>query len=120
SVYQNAAREPDKSASPKYFGGFNNTFEYKGITLSGDFYYNFGNYILDAWSTRFYDGTYNTFNKYQREFTNRWTTPGQITDVPKYVAGDGSQSNATSSRFLYNGSFIRLRNVTLGYDLKNL
>lgn len=125
NVYANAAREPDKSSSPKYFGGFSNTFEYKGITLSADFYYNFGNYILDAWSTRFYDGTYNTFNKYQREYTNRWTTPGQITDVPKYVASGGTvtpqvNTNATSSRFLYNGSFIRLRNVTLGYDLKNL
>ncbi|MBE7170799.1 MAG: SusC/RagA family TonB-linked outer membrane protein [Williamsia sp.] len=118
--YSSALRVPYQSAAPKYFGGFSNTFTFKGISLNGDFYYNFGNYIVDGWSTRFYDGAYYTFNKYQREFTNRWTTPGQITDVPKYVAGGGVQSNsqAFSSRFLYKGDFIRLKNVALGYDLK--
>jgi TonB-linked SusC/RagA family outer membrane protein len=120
--YSAAQRVPYKSSTPKYFGGFSNTFNYKGIALTGDFYYNFGNYISDGWSTRFYDGAYYTFNKYQREFTNRWTTPGQITDVPKYIAGGGAQSNsqAFSSRFLYKGDFIRLKNVSLGYDFKKL
>jgi len=122
--YNKAARVPYKTSTPKYFGGFNNTFSYKGITISGDIYYNFGNYISDGWSTRFYDGNYYTFNKYQREFTNRWTTPGQITDVPKFVAGGlpggANQSQAFSSRFLYKGDFIKLKNVTIGYDLKKL
>lgn len=120
--YSAALRVPYKSATPKYFGGFSNTFNYKGITLTGDFYYNFGNYIADGWSTRFYDGAYYTFNKYQREFTNRWTTPGQVTDVPKYIAGGGVQSNsqAFSSRFLYKGDFIRLKNASLGYDFRKL
>ncbi|RKR80423.1 TonB-linked SusC/RagA family outer membrane protein [Mucilaginibacter gracilis] len=120
--YGSAAKEPYKTATPKFFGGFNNTFNYRGITLAVDFYYNFGNYTKDYWSTRFYDGSYYTFNKYQREFTNRWTTPGQITDVPKYIAGGGTQSSSSaySSRFIYNASFIRLKNATLGYDLKKL
>ncbi|HEY0245173.1 MAG TPA: SusC/RagA family TonB-linked outer membrane protein [Mucilaginibacter sp.] len=122
--YSKATKEPYKTATPKFFGGFNNTFNYKGISLGIDFYYNFGNYVADYWSTRFYDGSYYTFNKYQREFTNRWTTPGQITDVPKYIAGGGtgtqSSSSAYSSRFIYNGSFIRLKNATLGYDFKKL
>lgn len=118
--YSAALRVPYRSAAPKYFGGFSNTFNFSGLTLTGDFYYNFGNYIVDGWSTRFYDGAYYTFNKYQREFTNRWTTPGQVTDVPRYIAGGGAQSNsqAFSSRFLYKGDFIRLKNVALGYDVK--
>lgn len=120
--YSSALRVPYKSSTPKFFGGFSNTFNYKGIALTGDFYYNFGNYIADGWSTRFYDGTYYTFNKYQREYTNRWTTPGQVTDVPKYIAGGGTQSNsqAFSSRFLYKGDFIRLKNLSIGYDLKKI
>ena len=36
-----------KSASPKYFGSFTNTFTYKGISLTAMFYYNYGNYIFD-------------------------------------------------------------------------
>jgi len=117
--YTAALRVPYKSASPKYFGGFSNTFNFKGISLSADLYYNLGNYIVDGWSTRFSDGAYYTFNKYQYEYWNRWTTPGQITDVPKYIAGGGTQSNSNSfsSRFIYDGSFIKLKNLTLGYDL---
>jgi len=115
-------------ADPKFFGGWTNTFSYKGFSLSGDLYYNFGNYIFDAWSFYLNDGTQYTFNKYQYEFNNRWTTPGQITDVPKYIDGGGTQANGAtysssssfSSRFLYKGDFIRLKNLTLGYDLKGL
>jgi len=120
--YAAAAKEPYKTATPKFFGGFNNSFNYKGISLGVDFYYNFGNYVEDYWSTRFYDGSYYTFNKYQREYDDRWTTPGQITDVPKYIAGGGTQSSSSaySSRFIYNGSFIRLKNTTVGYDFKKL
>jgi len=119
--YSTAALEPYKSAAPKYFGGFSNSFNYKNIVLSGDFYFNAGNYVMDYWSSRFYDGAYYTFNKYQREYWRRWTTPGQKTDVPIYISGGGtqSQSNSFSTRFLYKGDFIRLKNVTLGYDLKN-
>jgi TonB-linked SusC/RagA family outer membrane protein len=117
--YNAAERVPHLSASPKYFGGFNNSFAYKGISLSADIYFNVGNYIVDSWSTRFYDGEYFAFNKYQRVYWNRWTTPGQVTDVPKFINGGGAQatSNDFSSRFLYDGSFVRLRNVTIGYDL---
>jgi TonB-linked SusC/RagA family outer membrane protein len=117
--YNNAERVPYKSASPKFYGSFNNTFEYKKIRLSADIYFNVGNYIVDSWSTRFYDGEYFAFNKYQRVYWKRWTTPGQITDVPKYIYGGGTQaqSNDFSSRFLYDGSFVRLKTVTLGYDL---
>jgi TonB-linked SusC/RagA family outer membrane protein len=120
--YALAAKEPYKTGTPKLFGGFNNTFNFKGITLAVDFYYDFGNYTEDYWSTRFYDGSYYTFNKYQREFTDRWTTPGQVTDVPKYIAGGGTQSSSSaySSRFIYNASFIRLKNASLGYDFKKL
>lgn len=122
TVYSQAALTPYKSATPKFFGGFSNTFSYKKFTLAADVYYNFGNYVLDYWSSRFYDGAYYTFNKYQREYWNRWTTPGQHTDVPKYIAGGGAQStsNSYSSRFLYKGDFIRLKNVTLGYNFKNI
>jgi TonB-linked SusC/RagA family outer membrane protein len=120
--YSEAERVAYKSASPKFFGGFNNNFSYKGFTLGVDFYYNYGNYIVDSWSKYLNDGTYSTFNKYQYVYTNRWTTPGQVTDVPKYVAGGGTDSNSSaySSRFIYKGDYIRLKNLTVGYDFKNI
>lgn len=112
-----------KQADPKYFGGFNNTFNYKNIILSADFYYNFGNYVADGWSYYLNDGTSITsYNKYQYTYTNRWTTPGQETDVPKVVYGgvNAGQSSSFSDRFLYKGDFIRLRNLSIGYDFKSI
>lgn len=119
--YNSASRIDRYQADPKYFGGFNNSFTYKGITLAGDFYYNFGNMIRDSWNNYFVDGNSYQFNKYAYEL-NRWTTPGQVTDVPKYVAGGiaNNASNSFSTRFLYYGDFIRLKNLTLGYDFKNI
>jgi len=121
SVYGNAARAQYKQADPKYYGGFNNTFNVYGVTLSADFYYNFGNYIQDAWASYLTDGVYNlNYGKYASNL-RAWTTPGQITDVPKYISGgtNNGQSASFSSRFLYKGDFIRLKNLVVGYDFKN-
>jgi TonB-linked SusC/RagA family outer membrane protein len=122
NIYSAAQRVASKQADPKGFGGFNNTFSYKGITLIADIYYNFGNYVRDGWANYLYDGVYyNSFGKYTAN-TEAWTTPGQVTDVPRYVAGgsNGGQSAAYSTRFLYKGDFIRLRNASIGYDFKNI
>jgi len=126
--YNAAPRIDSRQADPKAFGGFFNTFNYKGIIFTAEFYYNYGNYIeASGYDQYLTDGEFLTFNKYQYIYTNRWTHPGQITNVPKYVYGgitlpDGSanQENQFSDRFLYNGSFIRLKNLTIGYDLKDL
>ncbi len=125
--YNAALRVDTRQADPKAFGGFSNSFNYKGIILTADFYYNYGNYIeASAFDQFFTDGEWYTGNKYQYIYTNRWTHPGQVTNVPKYVAGgiilpDGStnQENQPSDRFLYNGSYIRLKNLTIGYDFKS-
>jgi len=126
--YNAALRVDTRQADPKAFGGFNNSFNFKGIILTVDFYYNYGNYIgASGYDQYLTDGEFLTFNKYQYVYTSRWTTPGQITNVPKYVAGgitlpDGTanQENQFSDRFLYNGSYIRLKNMTIGYDFKNI
>ncbi|SHL89127.1 SusC/RagA family TonB-linked outer membrane protein [Mucilaginibacter sp. OK098] len=120
--YSDAARVAAKQADPKGFGGFNNTFTYKGITLSADVYYNFGNYVFDSFAYYLADGTYLPNNRYQYVYTRRWTTPGQITDVPKVVLGgtNDGESSDISSRFLYKGDYIRLKNLTVGYDFKNI
>ena len=48
---------------------------------------------------------------------NRWEKAGDLATHPKPIHGRSDNSNATSTRFLEDGSYIRLRNVTLGYDL---
>ncbi|HYK47838.1 MAG TPA: TonB-dependent receptor [Parafilimonas sp.] len=107
-----------KSASPTYFGSFTNTVTYKGISLSAMLYYNFGNYVYDIWDTyAMSDGAYLGFlNQFTNEL-NRWQKPGDITQVPKIIFGGNLSSNSPSTRYLYNGDYIRLRDIQLGYTL---
>ena len=105
------------TASPKGFGGLNTSFTYKGLTLSGQFNFQYGNLEFDQWgflSTS--DGAFFTLNQNQKEL-RAWQKPGDITDIPQYVAGNGSNSNTTSSRYFYKGDYIRLRNLTLSYTV---
>ena len=104
------------SASPKGFGGLTTTFTYKGISLSGQFNYQYGNLLFNQWGfLNESDGAFFSLNQDQKEFERRWKKPGDITDVPQYIAGNQSQSNTTSSRYFFKGDYIRLRNVSLSY-----
>ncbi len=115
SSYNSAQRVyTGKSASPKVFGGFNNTFTYRQFSLGFDFYYNFGNYVQDTWATYLNDEVNPTYGKYSSAL-NRWTTPGQITNTPKLVYGSTNFSASASTRFLFKGDFIRLRNIQIGW-----
>lgn len=105
-----------KSASPTDFGTLGNTFTYKGISLSFDFYYNYGNWFQEAYYRFFMDGFSSTRGKYSYVL-NRWQNKGDITDVPKYVYGSGNNSYTGSDRLLFKGDYVRLRNVQLGYRL---
>lgn len=118
SSYSSAALvNTGKQADPKGFGSLTNGFKYKGISLEAMLYFSYGNYIRDAWASYTQsDGGNATFNRVASQL-NRWQKAGDITDVPKYVYNNSNSSSSTSTRFLYKGDYIRLRDVTLGYDL---
>ncbi|MGC1241562.1 MAG: SusC/RagA family TonB-linked outer membrane protein, partial [Chryseosolibacter sp.] len=48
---------------------------------------------------------------------NRWTGEGTSTNVPRAVFGDPNKNGRPSDRFIEDGSYVRLKNVTLGYTL---
>jgi TonB-linked SusC/RagA family outer membrane protein len=112
--------------NPRYTGGFGNTFSYKGVTLNGFFQFNYGNTVLNS-DRPFFERSGSTVDRNQTtDNLRRWTTPGQITDIPKpYFGGTilnigGITHNsqyATSDRFYEDGSYIRLKSVVLSYDL---
>ncbi|MGN7823919.1 SusC/RagA family TonB-linked outer membrane protein [Chitinophaga sp. 22536] len=125
-VYGEAQRFNQGSALPKFYGGITNHFSYKGFELSFQFFYNWGNKVYDNWgSFTESDGSggFGASSKLSRRiYENRWQHPGDITNIPKVVFG-GTQtglSNQASSRFLYDGSFIRLRDLLLAYNLPQL
>lgn len=117
NVYNMAKFAIAGSASPKYFGGFGSQFSYKGVSLDGLFYYNFGNLVRDTYAKYTQsDGQNPGYNRVASQL-NRWQKPGDLTNVPKYIYGGNQGSNSNSSRYLYKGDYVRLRNLTLSYSL---
>lgn len=116
STYAQAQRQALGSATPKFFGSFNNSFSFRNFSLDFQLYYNFGNYVRDQWSFYIMDGVDPNENKYEMNL-RRWQKPGDVTDVPRYVYGLQNNSSSFSTRFLYKGDFVRLRNITVSYRL---
>ncbi|MBC8033956.1 MAG: SusC/RagA family TonB-linked outer membrane protein, partial [Chitinophagaceae bacterium] len=104
---------------PKFFGGFNNNFSFKGIDAAVFFTYSFGNKIWNH--NRMLGETGGTLDANRvllASQLDRWTTPGQITSTPKLTTENYSRQE--NSRFLENGSFVRLRSLTVGYTLPRI
>lgn len=121
--YDQAVRIEEGSALPDFYGGLTNKFSYGNFGLSFLIYFNWGNKIYDIWGRYTHSdgaGGFSATSKMARYiYDHRWQKPGDETDVPKVVfkgkqSGSSSQS---STRFLYDGSYIRLRDITLSYDL---
>ena len=51
---------------------------------------------------------------------DRWTIDHTNTNMPRYVNGDPNENTAISNRFIENGSFLRIQNISLGYNVSNL
>jgi hypothetical protein len=105
------------NALPKYTFGVTNTFSYKGITLDVLLTGSQGNDIFNA-SRIDLEGMKDSKNQ-STAVLDHWTTPGQITDVPKPGPGSGIVApTANSTRWIEDGSYVRLKSITLGYNFK--
>ncbi len=117
SNVNNALRGIVGSASPKGFGGANTSFKYKNFSIAANFYFQYGNLLNDNWGFLYTsDGAFPNLNKNQKQL-RRWQKPGDITDIPRYDFNNATASNANSTRYFYKGDFIRLRSLTVSYDL---
>ncbi|OUJ70552.1 SusC/RagA family TonB-linked outer membrane protein [Hymenobacter crusticola] len=101
--------------NPKLQGGITNNFSYKGVELSVLFQGSFGNDIYNE-NRITTEGMSDAFNQTTRVL-DRWTPTNTNTDVPRAVAGDPNQNNRFSTRFLEDGTYVRLKNLTLAYNL---
>ncbi|MEZ0608889.1 SusC/RagA family TonB-linked outer membrane protein [Fibrella sp. WM1] len=100
-------------AQPKLVGGLNNTFSYKGLELTVFFQGVYGNSILNA--NRFELEYLNATTNQTRDILNRWTPTNTNTDVPR--ASTTRPANRISTRQIEDGSYLRLKNIQLAYNL---
>jgi len=114
--FDGAQRMVVGKSTPDWTGGFNNTFSYKGIDLSVFFNFVSGDDVYNAAGLYMSSGFGHGLDNQTTDILNAWTKPGDVTNVPR-VSLSYPTGTKNSSRWLYDGSYIRLRNVTLGYTL---
>lgn len=109
-----------ETATPDVFGGFNTSFSYKDFTLSANFMYSFGNSIFDSRARgSLGDGRLTPRSTATYLYENRWQGPGDTDALfPKFNWGGypGISNNADISRWLYDGGFVRLKDLTIAYN----
>ncbi|CAM1347690.1 SusC/RagA family TonB-linked outer membrane protein [Tenacibaculum halocynthiae] len=116
SKYDEATRYfTGKSALPDFEGRLGTKFEYKGIDLSLNFNYKFGNYIYNTDYASLMKAR-NLGEQLSGNVLNAWQKDGDITDVPKLTTASDN-FNSRSTRWLQRGDFIRLKNISIGYNL---
>ena len=113
------------SVDPTDVGSFGNLFKYKNFTLNVFITYSFGNVVrLDP----VFKNEYNDLNSMPKEFANRWMVPGDeaVTTIP-VIASSRQNRNDTDLSYAYNaynysteriakGDFIRMKEISIGYD----
>lgn len=104
------------NAQPKLIGGITNRLSYGPFELSVFFQFSLGNDVLNLTNTNLLNAGEDISSNQTTAALRRWRKPGDITDVPRYELGN-TYNNITSSRFIEDGSYLRLKNMGIGYSL---
>jgi len=101
---------------PKWFGGLDNNFRYKAFDLTLGLTFSGGNKVYYGSLAGLRD---QRFWNNEAGMMDRWTTPGQITDIPRLVYGDNVSNGSAfaQSQNVFSGNFLKVRNLALGYTL---
>jgi hypothetical protein len=102
------------NGNPKYSFGFINDISYGNFTLSFMFQGTHGNQIYSGTFPYTFGEQGDARHATNRDVMNRWT-PGNETDIPAF--SKTGQNFVNSSRWVYNGSYIKLKNLSIGYQI---
>ena len=115
--YSLADYEMQGRATPWGFGSISNNLSWKGFNFSFMFYYNLGGKFYDSlYANLMHEGN-NSGKNISVDEMNAWTPANTKTDVPKYINSNDNASNSPSTRFLYDATYLKLKNVNLSYSL---
>lgn len=99
--------------NPKFNFSLNNTFSYKNFDLAIFFQGTYGNDIYNA--NRMYTESMSIVNNQTTATLGRWNGVGTSNSMPRAVYGDPNNNSRVSSRFIEDGSYLKLKNINLGY-----
>lgn len=117
SEYGLADFEMQGKSTPDAYGGLTNTLSWKGLTLSFLLYYNLGGKVYDSfYASVMHEGGSAGTNMHRDEL-NAWTPENPNSDIPAIINSGTFMTNSESTRFLYDATYIKLKNVNLSYNL---
>jgi hypothetical protein len=105
----------DKNFDPTYTGGFGADISFKNFTLNSLFSFQADRWRQNSSLAIIEDAGLAGFANQSTSMLNAWTTPGQVTDIP--ALSNGGLRAVDGDRYLEDASFLRLRNVTLAYNV---
>lgn len=122
SDYGKAAKNPVVCGSytPDFSGGFSTFFRWKNLDLNANFAYSVGGDIYNYARAEFdSDGAYTDRNQMKlQKGWSRWEKEGDIATHPRPSYNNNTNSQKASSRYLEDGSYLKLKNVTVSYNLE--
>lgn len=118
--YAEADQVAGEAYTPDFFGGFSTDLKWKQFDLNALFSYSVGGDIYNYARMEYdADGTYTDRNQMKlADGWSRWQKPGDIATHPLPAYNNSSKANSTSTRYLEDGSFLKLRSLSLGYNLQ--
>ena len=121
TFYSKAGKTIVGKAVPDVLGGMTNTFRYKDFDFSFMISYQFGAKMFDypGYFLNYSDGVrIGQLGVHSDVVNNYWTQPGDVVDNPKPIYGNPYRSDRFSSRTLRSTDNIRVRDITLGYNIR--
>jgi TonB-linked SusC/RagA family outer membrane protein len=101
--------------NPDFYGTVSSRFRVKKLTLDVLFSYSYGNEVYNYLRSQLESGS--TLYNQTTAMLNRWTAEGQVTGMPRAIYGDPMGNSVFSDRWIEDGSYLRLKTLTLSYDL---
>jgi TonB-dependent starch-binding outer membrane protein SusC len=102
--------------NPDFTGGLTNRLRYKNFELSLFLQFSYGNDIFNG--TRIYIESMKGSDNQTTAVLDRWREPGDETSIPRATLLDPNNNNRISSRFIEDGSYLRVKNLTFSYNLE--
>ncbi len=114
--YEDATRYYQGSSLPDFTGGFGTYFKFKNFDLNAQFNFSVGGQLYDYSYAALMNSMDDPGRQVHVDIKNRWQRPGDITDVPK-LTSEKNDYNSRSTRFLLDNDYLRLKALTIGYNV---
>ncbi|WP_106831393.1 SusC/RagA family TonB-linked outer membrane protein [Parabacteroides pacaensis] len=103
--------------NPDFFGGITAGISYKNFDLDAVFTYSYGNDILNVLRMKLETG--NGYENQSQAVLDRWQTQGDATGMPNVRYGDSAGNRLPSSAYMEDGSYMKLKSLTLSYSIRH-